>query len=367
MTSLTFMLVRRAGAGLEDVDRELVVVPPRDDSGGRRDDRVALLGGRSRRGRRSTAAAAPLIRASASIERGSSGCPEIGKFSTARWVWARHMASAGTRTSPMESCSMRKPLMPTRLRGARRRASSGRRGPGAGRRVPAPPPRRRRRAGRRAGRAPAPRTRRPGPRPVTVALAPAAGTVGGRASALASWTRWAGPLSTSSRMTSYAAGVASATAVAMSATTTRARRSASSCRPWGTVPSRIQVTSAGSISTTSQCSTRRSPSTRSRVNPGPARRPGPGAGGRPARGPRRPGRAPTRARRCPSRTRRSPAAPGRSTRPGRGRRSRSTSSPCSDSLRATSTYSTGSTVGSPTRPDARGVGDGAVCGVDKSR
>ena len=34
-------------------------------------------------------------------------CPEIGKFSTARWVCARHFAAAGTRTSPMESVSMR--------------------------------------------------------------------------------------------------------------------------------------------------------------------------------------------------------------------------------------------------------------------
>jgi hypothetical protein len=33
--------------------------------------------------------------------------PEIGKFSTARWVWAAHLASAGTLTSPIESRSMR--------------------------------------------------------------------------------------------------------------------------------------------------------------------------------------------------------------------------------------------------------------------
>ncbi len=46
-------------------------------------------------------AAAVLIRASAPICAGSSGVPEIGKFSTARWVWARQSASAGTRTSPM--------------------------------------------------------------------------------------------------------------------------------------------------------------------------------------------------------------------------------------------------------------------------
>ena len=54
-----------------------------------------------------TAAAAPLMAASAPISSRSMGVPEIGKFSTARWVWARHFAHAGTRTSPMESCSMR--------------------------------------------------------------------------------------------------------------------------------------------------------------------------------------------------------------------------------------------------------------------
>jgi hypothetical protein len=54
-----------------------------------------------------TAAAAPLMAASAAISSRSIGVPEIGKFSTARCVCARHFAHAGTRTSPMESCSMR--------------------------------------------------------------------------------------------------------------------------------------------------------------------------------------------------------------------------------------------------------------------
>lgn len=54
-----------------------------------------------------TCAAAPLIRARASMWARSMRCPEIGKFSTARCVWARHLAPAGTRTSPMESCSTR--------------------------------------------------------------------------------------------------------------------------------------------------------------------------------------------------------------------------------------------------------------------
>jgi hypothetical protein len=54
-----------------------------------------------------TTAAAPLIEASAPISARSIGRPEIGKFSTARWVCARHFARAGTRTSPIESCSTR--------------------------------------------------------------------------------------------------------------------------------------------------------------------------------------------------------------------------------------------------------------------
>ena len=37
--------------------------------------------------------------------------PEIGKFSTARWVCARHSASLGTCTSPIVSCSMRYSVM----------------------------------------------------------------------------------------------------------------------------------------------------------------------------------------------------------------------------------------------------------------
>src|SRR5580692_2010480 len=56
-----------------------------------------------------TSAAAPLIDASAPIISRDSGSPEIWKFCTARWVCAPHRASAGTATSPIESCSMRAP------------------------------------------------------------------------------------------------------------------------------------------------------------------------------------------------------------------------------------------------------------------
>ena len=52
-------------------------------------------------------AASAFTSASARITRSSSGRPEMGKLSTARWVWAPHSAPAGTRTSPIESCSTR--------------------------------------------------------------------------------------------------------------------------------------------------------------------------------------------------------------------------------------------------------------------
>ena len=56
---------------------------------------------------RLAAAAAAFTCPRAWIKRGSIGVPLIGKFSTARCVCARQSASFGTRTSPMESCSMR--------------------------------------------------------------------------------------------------------------------------------------------------------------------------------------------------------------------------------------------------------------------
>jgi hypothetical protein len=54
-----------------------------------------------------TRADSALISASDRTSAGSIGSPEIGKFSMARWVCAPHCASAGTRTSPIESCSTR--------------------------------------------------------------------------------------------------------------------------------------------------------------------------------------------------------------------------------------------------------------------
>src|SRR4051812_16763352 len=52
-------------------------------------------------------AAEPFRPARALIRADSTRSPEMGKFSTARWVWACHLARAGTRTSPIESCSIR--------------------------------------------------------------------------------------------------------------------------------------------------------------------------------------------------------------------------------------------------------------------
>ena len=54
-----------------------------------------------------TCAHAPLSSPRARICVRSKGRNEIGKFSTARWVCARHNAFLGTRTSPIVSCSIR--------------------------------------------------------------------------------------------------------------------------------------------------------------------------------------------------------------------------------------------------------------------
>src|SRR5690606_11845060 len=59
-----------------------------------------------------TVAEAALTWPSAAMCAASSVRPEIGKFSTAPCVCARHFAAAGTRTSPMESCSTRNSRSP---------------------------------------------------------------------------------------------------------------------------------------------------------------------------------------------------------------------------------------------------------------
>ena len=88
--------------------------PPGSGRGARRRRSPRPRTGSPRPARRSstpssafTVAAAALTRAMACTCSASSVAPLIGKFSTARWVWARHRASCGTSTSPMLSCSMR--------------------------------------------------------------------------------------------------------------------------------------------------------------------------------------------------------------------------------------------------------------------
>ncbi len=97
---------RRARPGLEDVDRELVVVAAAAHFGGGVVDGLGhvlvdhaepSVDGRAR----------ALDRGQRGDQRRSSGSPEIGKLSTARCVCAPHRASSGTSTSPMLSCSMR--------------------------------------------------------------------------------------------------------------------------------------------------------------------------------------------------------------------------------------------------------------------
>ena len=86
---LVHVHVRRgAGAGLVDVDRELVVVLAGDDLVGGGGDRVGDRLVERRRARALASAAAFLMRASAAICAGSRPSPEIGKFSTARCVCA---------------------------------------------------------------------------------------------------------------------------------------------------------------------------------------------------------------------------------------------------------------------------------------
>ena len=100
-------VARGAAAGLVDVDRELVVVVAGDDGVGRLHDRVGDLVWSSTPSEALATAADFLMRASATICAGSRPDPEIGKFSTARWVCAPYSASMGTRTSPIVSCSIR--------------------------------------------------------------------------------------------------------------------------------------------------------------------------------------------------------------------------------------------------------------------
>ena len=108
MTSLVFMLVEVPEPVWKTSIGNCVVPAPRGDLGGRVLDRLGDVRVEHARARALTLAAARLDPGQR-LDLGAlrARCPEIGKFSTARCVCARHLASAGTRTSPIESCSMR--------------------------------------------------------------------------------------------------------------------------------------------------------------------------------------------------------------------------------------------------------------------
>ena len=97
---------RGSRPGLEDVEGELgVPAALRHLEGGLGDGggdigRDHPEGGVFQRG-------GPFTRARPGYSDRSMPWPETGKFSTARWVCACHLARAGTLTSPMESCSTR--------------------------------------------------------------------------------------------------------------------------------------------------------------------------------------------------------------------------------------------------------------------
>ena len=80
-------VVRRAGAGLIDVDDELIAQLPGEHLVGGPDDRVADLRGRAVRARALASAAAFLMQTVAVTRSACARSPLIGKFSSARTVW----------------------------------------------------------------------------------------------------------------------------------------------------------------------------------------------------------------------------------------------------------------------------------------
>ena len=103
MTSFAFMFAGRYRAGLEHVERALVVVPAPGDLGRRVADRRGHVLGEHARPAVHRGAAAFIRRARRSAP-SPMGSPDTGKFCTARLVWAPHSASAGTSRCPSQSC-----------------------------------------------------------------------------------------------------------------------------------------------------------------------------------------------------------------------------------------------------------------------
>jgi len=87
ITSLGVHVQRRARPGLIDVDGKLIVVITGGDFAPRLDDRFRDFRLELAQVPLATAAAT-FTRPSARIKRFGNGWPEIGKFSTARCVWA---------------------------------------------------------------------------------------------------------------------------------------------------------------------------------------------------------------------------------------------------------------------------------------
>ena len=108
ITSLMFMLRAGARAGLEDVDRELVVVRAVGDRVGGRRDRAAPGPRERRRARALTVAAAALIRASARIVRGlEGGAADREVLDRPLGLGPPQGVAPGPRPRPCVSCSVR--------------------------------------------------------------------------------------------------------------------------------------------------------------------------------------------------------------------------------------------------------------------
>ena len=106
MTSFTFMLVWVPEPVCHTLSGKAPAWAPDRISSAAAQMSSALAGSSTPSSALATAAQR-LRTANARITSGGMVSVPILKFSRLRWVWAPHGASAGTRTSPMESCSIR--------------------------------------------------------------------------------------------------------------------------------------------------------------------------------------------------------------------------------------------------------------------